>query len=105
MILAKGTQGLTSRGHGAPSKITYSDIDYCLKLRQRGLRTVYTPHAELYHFESMCRAATVSAEEIELYLQKWSSITRNDPYYNKAFLNTTPPDFFMRFVGLQVEAA
>jgi len=84
--------------------IDYSDIDYCLKLRQRRLRTVYTPHAELYHFDSTSRRATVATNEIELYLQKWSSITRNDPYYNKAFLNTAPPDFSLRVVGLPIEA-
>ena len=70
-----------------------------------GLRTVYTPHAELYHFESLSRVATVATREIERYLEKWGHITRNDPYYNEAFLNSTPPDFSLRFVGLQVEAA
>ncbi|MDQ2865182.1 MAG: glycosyltransferase family 2 protein [Candidatus Eremiobacteraeota bacterium] len=30
----------------------YEDVDYCLKVRARGLRVVYEPKAKLFHFES-----------------------------------------------------
>ena len=30
----------------------YEDVDYCLKVRARGLRVVYEPDAVLYHYES-----------------------------------------------------
>ena len=30
----------------------YEDVDYCFKVRERGLRVVYEPKAKLYHFES-----------------------------------------------------
>ena len=30
----------------------YEDVDYCLKVRARGLRVIYEPRAQLYHFES-----------------------------------------------------
>jgi len=30
----------------------YEDVDYCLKVRERGLRVVYEPKARLIHFES-----------------------------------------------------
>jgi len=30
----------------------YEDVDYCFKVRARGLRVVYEPSAKLYHFES-----------------------------------------------------
>ncbi len=30
----------------------YEDVDYCLKVRSRGLRVVYEPAAVLYHYES-----------------------------------------------------
>ena len=32
--------------------IDFNDVDYCLRVRQSGLRVVYTPHAELVHYES-----------------------------------------------------
>lgn len=30
----------------------YEDVDYCLKVRARGLKVVYEPRATVYHFES-----------------------------------------------------
>ena len=30
----------------------YEDVDYCLKVRERGLRVAYEPAAKLFHFES-----------------------------------------------------
>ncbi|MEO9170406.1 MAG: glycosyltransferase family 2 protein, partial [Candidatus Baltobacteraceae bacterium] len=30
----------------------YEDVDYCFKVRERGLRVVYEPKAKLFHFES-----------------------------------------------------
>ena len=35
--------------------LNYNDVDYCLKLIAGGRRVVYTPHAQLYHFESLSR--------------------------------------------------
>jgi glycosyltransferase involved in cell wall biosynthesis len=82
-------------------KINYGDVDYCLKVRQLGYRTVYTPHAELYHFESASRVvAKVASEEVALYLERWREISRRDPYYNADYLETSPPDFTFRvFAG------
>jgi GT2 family glycosyltransferase/Tfp pilus assembly protein PilF len=34
----------------------YEDVDYCLKVRERGLRVVYDGRAVLYHFESQSGA-------------------------------------------------
>jgi GT2 family glycosyltransferase len=77
-------------------KVNYGDVDYCLKVRGLGYRTVYTPHAELYHFESASRVAEVAEEEIALYLERWREITQRDPYYNADYLETSPPDFTFR---------
>jgi O-antigen biosynthesis protein len=73
--------------------INYNDVDYCLKLRKIGYRAVYTPHAELYHFESASRVAEVSPEEISLFLARWRDVTWKDPYYNTDYLQPSPPDF------------
>jgi GT2 family glycosyltransferase len=34
----------------------YEDVDYCLKVRSRGLKVIYEPRAKLYHFESQSGA-------------------------------------------------
>lgn len=35
--------------------IGYNDIDLCLRIRRAGYRNVYTPFAQLYHFEGKNR--------------------------------------------------
>ena len=32
--------------------IDFNDVDYCLKVRRAGYRVVFTPYAELFHYES-----------------------------------------------------
>jgi GT2 family glycosyltransferase len=73
--------------------VNFNDIDYCLRLRARGWRTVYTPDAELYHLESATRKSRVSRKEQNLFLQRWSSVTARDPYYNADYFWIAPPDF------------
>jgi len=35
--------------------IAYQDIDLCLKLRQRGYQVLYTPYAQLHHYEAVSK--------------------------------------------------
>ena len=46
--------------------INYQDVDYGLKLRAKGYRTVYNPEVELFHFESSSRTPEVAASEVAL---------------------------------------
>jgi O-antigen biosynthesis protein len=85
-----------SRGFHDAYKEKYGDSDYCLKLHALGLRVVYTPHAELYHFESDPEATEVAKEDGELYLERWRAVTARDRYYNADRLETFPPDFSAR---------
>ncbi len=69
------------------------DADFCLKLRERNLRIIFTPYAELMqkHARSKCekckkthllRACFCKVEEVEFFRQKWQKIIENDPFYN-----------------------
>ena len=68
----------------------FNDVDYCLKIREKGYLIVYTPYAELYHHESLSRGYEDTPEkqarfrkEIELFQRKWKDVlTKGDPYYN-----------------------
>ena len=68
--------------------MAFNDVDYCLKLREKGLLVVYTPEVELYHYESVSRGAEDSPEKIARFHSeiaymnwRWSSIYINgDPY-------------------------
>ncbi|WP_203705775.1 glycosyltransferase family 2 protein, partial [Escherichia coli] len=37
--------------------VAFNDVDFCLKVREAGYRNLWTPYAELYHYESISRGA------------------------------------------------
>ncbi len=73
--------------------ISLNDVDFCLKLREMGLLNVFTPFAELYHFESISRGLDNEGEKAKRYNQesekfrnKWKAVLdAGDPYYNPNF--------------------
>lgn len=70
--------------------VNFNDIDYCLKLRSRDYLIVWTPFAQLYHFESLSRGLEDTPEkqarfhsEVCLFKEKWQEVLREgDPYYS-----------------------
>ena len=43
--------------------IAYNDIDFCLRARKQGFRTIYTPFATLVHHESASRGSDERGSE------------------------------------------
>jgi hypothetical protein len=71
--------------------LDYNDIDLCLRLRLLGYRIVYTPHAELTHFESASRGRNgTPADQTALFLEKWQDYVRADPAYHPNLTRATP---------------
>ncbi len=75
--------------------VAFNDVDFCLRLRERGLLVVYTPHAALYHYESATRGALHPMEAETFMAERWGAALRNDPYYNPN-LTTLREDFQLR---------
>ncbi len=83
--------------------VALNDVDFCLRLRQKGLLNVFTPFAELYHFESNSRGlddqgekAKRYDEEAEHFRNKWKEVLEaGDPYYNPNF-SLDRSDFSLR---------
>jgi GT2 family glycosyltransferase len=65
--------------------VAFNDVDLCLKIRRKGYRVVYTPHAELYHYESASRGPQRRPKENLLVRERWSGELDGDPYYNPNF--------------------
>jgi len=67
-----------------------NDVDFCLKLREKGYLNVFTPYCEAYHYESISRGYEDTAEkqerfsrELAYFQQRWAGIlAAGDPYYN-----------------------
>ncbi len=65
--------------------VTFNDVDYCLRLREQEMLIVWTPYAELIHYESQSRGRELSAQfqAEEAYMrERWEGILQHDPYYN-----------------------
>jgi GT2 family glycosyltransferase len=62
--------------------VAYNDVDYCLRLREKGLLIVYTPYARLRHFESVSRGLANNPTEAAYMCRRWTKFMP-DPYYNR----------------------
>ena len=70
-------------------KVTYNDVDFCLKVREAGYRNIWTPYAELYHHESATRGSDDTPEkkaryrrEVHYLQTRWGEALQVDPAYN-----------------------
>jgi GT2 family glycosyltransferase len=70
-------------------KVTWSDVDLCLKARARKLRVVWTPFSKLRHLECATRGHDTSPERIRRFLKEqdymratWGRVLREDPFVN-----------------------
>ena len=83
--------------------VSLNDVDFCLKLRAAGYLNVFTPFAELYHFESVSRGRDDEGEraarydrEAARFREKWKAeLEAGDPYFNPNF-SLDKPDFSLR---------
>jgi GT2 family glycosyltransferase len=69
--------------------VTFNDIDFCLKLRSRGYRNIWTPHALLYHHEGATRGPDDSPEKAARFSAEWACMRAkwgrqldDDPFYS-----------------------
>lgn len=85
--------------------VAFNDIDFCMKLRQQKKKVVFTPYAQLYHYESKSRGMEDTPEkqlrfkkETLLFEKKWAKeLAKGDPYYSPN-LSVTEGDCSLREV-------
>jgi len=66
-------------------RVGWNDVDYCLRLHERGYRIVMNPHALLYHYESQSRGDEKNDHEIAYMKTNWQHYIAADPYFNVNF--------------------
>jgi len=69
--------------------VAFNDVDFCLRIQERGYRNLWTPFAELYHHESATRGAEDTPEkkrrfnnEVAYMRWRWEKQIANDPSHN-----------------------
>lgn len=86
-------------------KVAFNDIDLCMRIRRAEQLIVYTPFAELYHYESKSRGLEDTKEKVErfngevrYFAEKWKvELEKGDPYYNPN-LTLEKHDFSLKIV-------
>lgn len=71
-------------------EVAFNDVDLCMRIRKAGYLIVFTPYAELYHFESKTRGFEDTAvkrkrfeNEVLRFKDRWKAeLEAGDPYYN-----------------------
>lgn len=77
-------------GMGEEFAVALNDVDFCMKICEKGYRILFNPYAKLYHYESKSRGYEDTAEkqarfqkEIDHFQSKWEKeIRAGDKYYN-----------------------
>jgi GT2 family glycosyltransferase len=67
-------------GFSTDFPLSFNDVDLCFKLASRKQRIIWTPDAQLFHFESRSRDPGVSASEDEMVTRRWGPQLLHDPY-------------------------
>jgi len=69
--------------------VAFNDVDFCLKVQAAGYRNIYTPYAEMYHYESASRGTEDSPvkkarerSEIEIIKSRYGESLMDDDAYN-----------------------
>jgi hypothetical protein len=73
--------------------IAFNDVDFCLRLREKGWSIVFSAAAELRHYESVSLGYHFSGEraaleeiEVARMRQRWRSVCAADPFHNPNLL-------------------
>jgi GT2 family glycosyltransferase len=69
--------------------VAFNDVDFCIKIVEKGYRNIYLPHVVLYHYESKSRGYEDTPEkqarftqEIKYMQTKWQKFMEHDPCYS-----------------------
>ncbi len=68
--------------------VAFNDTDFCLRTREAGFEVVYTPHATLYHHESVTKTVIAHSSEIKFLRERWGHVIEHDPFYNPNLTRT-----------------
>lgn len=62
--------------------VSFGDVDYCLRVRERGARVVYEPSARFVHHETQSRNPVLDPREVSWMRRRWGEVLDDDPFYH-----------------------
>jgi O-antigen biosynthesis protein len=89
-LLIKKSKFAEVNGFDENLKVALNDVDFCLKVLERGYYNVCLSNVEMYHYESRSRGYEVTKEKQERYkkeesymINKWGKKLDDDKYFSK----------------------
>ena len=88
--------------------VAFNDVDFCVRVREAGYTNVFTPFAQLYHYESKSRGMEDNPEkqkrfqgEVLRFQARWGDLLANgDPCTNPNF-DIQREDFSLKILPLE----
>ena len=88
--------------------VAFNDVDFCVRVRQAGYTNVFTPFAQLYHYESKSRGMEDNPEkqkrfqgEVLRFQARWGDLlAAGDPCTNPNF-DIQREDFSLKILPLE----
>ena len=88
--------------------VAFNDVDFCVRVREAGYTNVFTPFAQLYHYESKSRGMEDNPEkqkrfqgEVLRFQARWGDLlAKGDPCTNPNF-NIQREDFSLKILPLE----
>ena len=97
-------------GHGLDESyaVAFNDVDFCVRVREAGYTNVFTPFAQLYHYESKSRGMEDNPEkqkrfqgEVLRFQARWGDLlAKGDPCTNPNF-DIQREDFSLKILPLE----
>lgn len=91
-IMISKKKYLEANGLEEKLAVAFNDVDFNLKIREKGYFNIYLPNVELYHYESKTRGLDSTPEKQKRFMNewqfmknKWNKKLEYDPYYNDNF--------------------
>ena len=88
--------------------VAFNDVDFCVRVREAGYTNVFTPFAQLYHYESKSRGMEDNPEkqkrfqgEVLRFQARWGDLlAAGDPCTNPNF-DIQREDFTLKILPLE----
>lgn len=88
-MMVKRSDFESINGFNEELSIAFNDVDFCLRLIQKGKYNIWLHDVELYHYESRSRGQENTVEKQQRFNQEadymfktWKKYIVNDPFYN-----------------------
>lgn len=88
-LLIRKEHYMTVNGLDEDLAVAFNDVDFCLRLYQSGLASIFTPFAEMVHHESASRGNDLSEAQRDRFMaeekfmhERWKDVLNQDPFFS-----------------------